>query len=77
MEQRFPAEHYVMVDDKLRILTAMKSVWGRRVTTVFPRQGHYALDPEALAKYPAPDIAITRIGDLLGFGLEALLSPPA
>ena len=70
---RFPAEHYVLVDDKLRILAAVKAVWGRRVTTVFPRQGHYAFDPQALAKYPPADIAIERIGDLLNCDLPALL----
>ena len=47
VEQRYPARHYVMVDDKLRILSAMKAGWGERLTTVFPRQGHYALDPQA------------------------------
>ena len=62
--RRFPAEHYVLVDDKLRILTAVKQLWGSRVTTVFPRQGHYALDPEILADYPAADLSIDRIGDL-------------
>jgi FMN phosphatase YigB (HAD superfamily) len=66
VEKRFPAERYVLVDDKLRILAAIKAVWGRRVTTVFPRQGHYALDPEATAKYPAADLTVERIGDLLG-----------
>jgi FMN phosphatase YigB (HAD superfamily) len=70
---RFPAEHYVLVDDKPRILAAVKAVWGSRVTTVFPRQGHYALDAQAVAKYPAPDIAIERIGGLLAYDLPALL----
>jgi len=63
--RRFPADRYVLVDDKLRILAAIKAVWGPRVTTVFPRQGHYALDPEATAKYPAADVTVERIGDLL------------
>ena len=62
---RFPAEHYVLVDDKLRILAAVKAAWGARVTTIFPRQGHYALDPQVLARHPPADIAIDRIGDLL------------
>ena len=53
VEKRYPARHYVLVDDKLRILTAVKKVWGSRVTTVFPRQGHYAHDPKALATLPA------------------------
>src|ERR671932_2151019 len=64
VEELFPAQHYVMVDDKVRILSAMKSVWGSRLTTVFPRQGHYALDPQEVARYPAPDITLERIGDL-------------
>jgi len=72
VEHRYPAEHYVMVDDKLRILTAIKKVWGRRVTTVFPRQGHYAHAPD-LATYPAADISIARIGELLAYELPALL----
>jgi FMN phosphatase YigB (HAD superfamily) len=71
--RRFPAEHYVMVDDKLRLLTAFKAAWGSRVTTVFPRQGHYAHDPEILRRYPAADITVARIGELL----EVDLSPHA
>ena len=63
----FPARRYVLVDDKLRILTAVKKVWGACVTTVFPRQGHYAHDPKALATYPAADITIERIGDLVNY----------
>ena len=54
LERRYPARHYVMVDDKLRILAAMKEVWGDRLTTVFPRQGHYAHDPENIADYRRP-----------------------
>ncbi len=65
VERRYPADKYVLVDDKVRILTAIKQIWGDRVTTVFPRQGHYALDTEQVAKYPAADITIERIGDLL------------
>ena len=68
VEQRFPAEHYVLVDDKVRILTAVKKVWGQRLTTVFPRQGHYAFDPE-VARFPAPDVTIQRIGDLVNYDL--------
>lgn len=56
VERRYPAEHYVMVDDKLRILSAIKQIWKERVTTVFPRQGHYALDPSLAGKYPPADI---------------------
>ena len=74
VERRYPREHYVLVDDKLRILAAVKESWGERVTTVFPRQGHYALDPEALAKYPPADIAVDAIGDLLGLALEDFLN---
>lgn len=65
VQRHFPARHYVMVDDKLRILTAMKAVMQRRLTTVFVRQGHYALDAAAVVGYPPADIAIERIGDLL------------
>ncbi|MDR4480444.1 MAG: haloacid dehalogenase-like hydrolase [Nitrospira sp.] len=65
VERRYPADHYVLIDDKLRILTAVKAYWGARVTTVFPRQGHYAMDPEALRTFPAADVTIERIGDLL------------
>ncbi len=70
--ERYPARHYVMVDDKLRILAAMKSAWGDRVTTVFPRQGHYANDPVAVAQYPAADITVERIGDLLDHDIRTL-----
>jgi FMN phosphatase YigB (HAD superfamily) len=73
VEERFPADHYVMVDDKLRILAAMKQSWGERLTTVFPRQGHYALNPNVLSEFPPADIAIDRIGDLLRFDLDALI----
>jgi FMN phosphatase YigB (HAD superfamily) len=64
VESRFPGRHYVVVDDKLRILAAIKKGWGERVTTVFVRQGHYALDPRGTAGYPPADIAIDRIADL-------------
>lgn len=70
--RRYPADHYVLVDDKLRVLTAVKRAWGARVTTVFPRQGHYAHDPEALATYPAADLTVERIGDLLDHDLSAM-----
>ena len=65
VEHRYPADHYVLVDDKLRILTAVKARWGKRVTTVFVRQGHYATEPEALRSFPAADLSIECIGDLL------------
>lgn len=72
VERRFPAQHYVLVDDKVRILTAVKQAWGKRVTTVFPRQGHYARDPQ-VATYPAPDVTVERIGDLLDYDVSTLL----
>lgn len=64
VEQRFPAAHYVVVDDKLRILTAIKKIWNDRVTTVFVKQGHYAHDAKTIAQYPPADLTIERIGDL-------------
>jgi FMN phosphatase YigB (HAD superfamily) len=73
VERHYPAGHYVMVDDKLRILTAMKKAWGDRLTTVWPRQGHYALDPQALAIYPHADLTLERIGDLVSYDLSVLL----
>jgi FMN phosphatase YigB (HAD superfamily) len=73
VEKRYPAEHYVMVDDKLRILTAMKKIWGGRLTTVFPRQGHYALDPQVIATYPPADCNVERIGDLVQYDLTTFL----
>jgi len=74
VEQRYPAEHYVLVDDKLRILDAAKKFWGARVTTTFVRQGHYATDPKLLASYPPADISIGRIGNLLQYQLPQLLN---
>src|SRR5512141_3284806 len=76
VERRYPAERYVLVDDKLRILAAVKDVWGERVTTIFPRQGHYALDESLAAKYPAADITIDRIGDMLTLDLDQGPNPP-
>ena len=72
VERRFPAEHYVLVDDKLRILDAVKQVWGERVTTVLPRQGQYAHDAKVLSALPPADITIERIGDLLDYNLTRL-----
>jgi FMN phosphatase YigB (HAD superfamily) len=74
VERRYPADHYVLVDDKVRILAAIKAVWGDRLTTVFPRQGHYAFDMKEIAKYPPPDITVERIGDLLAYDLPAFLA---
>ena len=72
LERRYPARHYVMVDDKLRILAAMKKLMGTRLTTVFPRQGHYALDPHNLSAYPPADLSVEHIGDLLDYDFPAL-----
>ena len=74
VERRYPARHYIMVDDKLRILAAMKEVWQERLTTVFVHQGHYALDPTNDALYPPAEIRIARIGDLVTYDLPALLA---
>ena len=74
VEQRYPADHYVLIDDKLRILTAVKACWGSRVTTVFPRQGHYAHDPEVLRTFPAADLTVDRIGELLALDRDSLLA---
>ena len=65
VEARYPADHYVMVDDKLRLLAAIKRTWGERVTTVFARQGHYARDEKMLASQPPADLSVDRIGALL------------
>ena len=78
VERRYRAKHYVLIDDKLRILDAIKAVWGARVTTVFPRQGHYADDAAALAQYPPADVTVERIGVLLdhdGRSLRAAAGP--
>jgi FMN phosphatase YigB (HAD superfamily) len=67
--RRYPADHYILVDDKVRILAAVKDVWGERVTTVFVRQGHYAFDTEAIKGYRSPDNTIERIADLVQLDL--------
>jgi FMN phosphatase YigB (HAD superfamily) len=72
IERRYPAQHYVIVDDKPRILAALKEAWGERVTTVFPRQGQYARDARA---YRPADLTVERIGDLMIHDLTELLSP--
>ncbi len=69
---RFPAEHYVLVDDKIRILDAVKRAWGGRVTTVFPRQGHYAVDAAEVAKFTPADVTIERIAELLDYDVARL-----
>ena len=72
VERRHPARHYVLIDDKPRILAAVKQQWGPRVTTVLPRQGHYAHDAAALAAGPAPDLQIDAIGELLAHDARSL-----
>jgi len=73
VERLYPASHYVMVDDKLRILAAVKQHWGARVSSIFPRQGRYAHDAGIIAAYPAADLSIDTIGDLAGYDIGALL----
>lgn len=72
--KNYPAQHYVLVDDKLRILTDVKRQWGEKVTTVFPRQGHYAHDANILETYPAADMTVEQIGDLLAFDLPQFIA---
>ena len=71
--RRYPSRHYLMVDDKLRILAAIKQVWGQKVTTVFPRQGHYALDPNEIARHAPADVTLESIGELAGYDLTAYI----
>jgi hypothetical protein len=70
VQRRYPAQHYVLVDDKLRILSAVKKVWGDRVTTVFVRQGKFALDPAVITSFPQADVTVERISDLLDYDLS-------
>ena len=72
VERRYPAERYVLVDDKARILSAAREHWGERVTTVLPLQGQFANDPEVAAAYPVPDVTVQGIADLLDLDLELL-----
>jgi FMN phosphatase YigB (HAD superfamily) len=72
VKKRYPADHYVLIDDKVRILDAVKKTWGANVTTVFPRQGHYAADEREVAKYMAPDVTVDRIDQLREFDLARL-----
>ncbi|MCI0414758.1 HAD family hydrolase [bacterium] len=74
VEKRYPAEHYALIDDKLRILHAIKQIWKDRVTTIFPKQGHYAWDPEVLRSYPGADISMDRIGNLMQYDLQELMT---
>ncbi len=77
VRRTFRARHYVMVDDKPRILGALKAAWGDAVTTVFPRQGHYAHDAAEVARYPAPDVVVDRIGELARTNLAGWIAPGA
>jgi hypothetical protein len=77
VERLYPADHYVLIDDKLRILAAVKSIWRERVTTIFVKQGHYALDAKALAEYPQADAVVDKIGDLMSVDLAKLLDAAA
>lgn len=74
VERLYPADQYVLVDDKVRILTEVKAVWGDRVTTVFPKQGHYAADPD-VSTYPKPDFTIDQISDLLAYNPPPGIAP--
>jgi len=73
VERRYPARHYVLVDDKPRILASVKKIWGDRVTTVLPRQGQYANDRDVVASLPTPDLIVERIGDLLAYDFPTLV----
>jgi FMN phosphatase YigB (HAD superfamily) len=72
VERRYPADHYILIDDKVRILSAVKKIWRERVTTVFPRQGHYALDEKLVRSFAAPDLTIQTIGDLVDLDFNAI-----
>jgi FMN phosphatase YigB (HAD superfamily) len=72
VQTRYPADHYVLIDDKVRILDAVKKAWGARVTTVFPKQGHYAADAKEVAKYMTPDVTVDRIDQLRDYELARL-----
>jgi FMN phosphatase YigB (HAD superfamily) len=72
VERYFPAGHYVMTDDKLHILTAMKKIWNDRLTTIWVRQGHYAIDSKAVASNPPADLTIEHIGDLVNWDASSL-----
>jgi len=75
VEARYPAHHYVMIDDKLRILDAMKKIWGAKVTTVFVRQGHYALDPAQVAAYPPADLTVEHIREISDYDRGRFAAP--
>lgn len=73
VEAKYPADHYVLVDDKVRILAAIKKHWGKRVTTIFPRQGHYAHDEKLVSQYTRPDITLDRIGEFTRYTLDEMV----
>jgi hypothetical protein len=73
VENFYPAKHYVMLDDKLRLLEAIKNAWEDRVTTVFVKQGHYALNKKEIAKYRPADLTIQRIADVVKMQRNAFL----
>jgi len=77
VQRLHPAHRYVVVDDKLRLLTAIKGTMGERVVTVFVRQGHYATDAAAIARYPAADVTVERIGDLLTLDVRSIADAPS
>jgi FMN phosphatase YigB (HAD superfamily) len=77
VERRYPAGHYVLIDDKMHILAAVKQFWRERVTTVFVRQGSYAHDVNEMRAFPPADVTIEHIGDLLDFDLSQLEAPVA
>ena len=77
VESEYPADHYVVIDDKLRILTAIKEIWKSRVTTVFVRQGHYAYDTAAIASHPPADLTLEHIGGMLDLDWPSLLAARA
>ena len=72
----YPAKHYVMIDDKLRLLSRVKAQWADNLTTIFVRQGHYAFDPAETEPYPEADVTLEGIGDLLELTPEAFWSWP-
>ena len=74
VEREYPAKRYVLIDDKERILDAVKKVWGKKLVTVFPRQGHYAHDPANVGKYGKPDVTVEKIGDLLRMDMEGMVA---
>jgi hypothetical protein len=74
VEREYPAKRYVLIDDKERILDAVKAIWGEKLVTVFPRQGHYAHDPANVGKYRKPDVTVERIGDLLAMDIAEMVA---